>query len=245
MRLDLNFVDHPKVKRLIRKAGYEAFYGLLRIFSVAGKMYTKGIFKGCTIEDIEDFADWRGEEGSFVRAIIDVGFMEEIEGNYKIHDWEIHQPWVSNAEARSKSAKKAAKARWENVQIDASNADSMRPACGEQCGTHATSNAPSPSPSPIPSPIPSPSPVPSNRESKRFCKPSLQEVEEYCKERNNGINAQKFISFYDAKGWMIGKNKMVDWKGAVRTWEQRDKADSKKSKPKMGDADYYANDKEW
>lgn len=79
----------------------------------------------------------------------------------------------------------------------------------------------------------------------RFCKPSLQEVEEYCKERNNGINAEKFISFYDAKGWMIGKNKMVDWKGAVRTWEQRDKADSKKSKPKMGDADYYANDSEW
>ena len=44
---------------------------------------------------------------------------------------------------------------------------------------------------------------------------------------------------------MIGKNKMVDWKGAVRTWEQRDKADSKKSKPKMGDADYYENDSKW
>ena len=38
MRLDLNFVDHPKVKRLIRVAGHEGFYGLIRLFSMAGKM---------------------------------------------------------------------------------------------------------------------------------------------------------------------------------------------------------------
>lgn len=36
MRLDLNFVDHPKVKRLIRVAGHEGFYGLIRLFSMAG-----------------------------------------------------------------------------------------------------------------------------------------------------------------------------------------------------------------
>ena len=54
-----------------------------------------------------------------------------------------------------------------------------------------------------------------------FKKPTLDEVEEYCKERNNGIDPQKFIDFYESKGWMVGKNKMKDWKACIRTWEQR------------------------
>ena len=55
---------------------------------------------------------------------------------------------------------------------------------------------------------------------KRFKKPTFDEVEEYCKERNNNINPQKFIDFYESKGWMVGKNKMKDWKACVRTWER-------------------------
>ena len=54
-----------------------------------------------------------------------------------------------------------------------------------------------------------------------FKPPTLDEVKEYCWERNNGIDAQSFIDFYSSKGWMIGKNKMKDWKAAIRTWEQR------------------------
>ena len=56
---------------------------------------------------------------------------------------------------------------------------------------------------------------------KRFKKPTLQEVEEYCKERNNEINPQRFIDFYESKNWMIGKNKMKDWKACIRTWERK------------------------
>ena len=59
------------------------------------------------------------------------------------------------------------------------------------------------------------------RESRNFVPPTLSEVKAYCQERNNGINPQHFIDFYASKGWMIGKNKMKDWKAAVRTWEQR------------------------
>lgn len=61
----------------------------------------------------------------------------------------------------------------------------------------------------------------------RFTPPTLDEVKDYCWERNNGIDAQAFIDFYTSKGWMVGKNKMKDWKACVRTWEQRDR----KSKP--------------
>ena len=50
--------------------------------------------------------------------------------------------------------------------------------------------------------------------------PPLSEVEAYCTERKNGINAQAFIDFYESKAWMIGKNKMKNWMASVRTWEK-------------------------
>ena len=54
-----------------------------------------------------------------------------------------------------------------------------------------------------------------------FIPPELSEVSAYCQERKNNVDPQTWIDFYTAKGWMIGKNKMKDWKAAVRTWEQR------------------------
>ena len=54
-----------------------------------------------------------------------------------------------------------------------------------------------------------------------FSKPTLQEVADYCRERNNNVDARAFVDFYESKGWMIGKDKMKDWKAAVRTWERR------------------------
>ena len=54
---------------------------------------------------------------------------------------------------------------------------------------------------------------------KIFTPPQLHEVSQYCIERKNGIDAQKFIDHYSANGWMRGKNKIKDWKACVRTWE--------------------------
>lgn len=62
---------------------------------------------------------------------------------------------------------------------------------------------------------------------RKFVKPTIQEIEEYCKERDNGINANAFYDFYESKGWCVGKNKMKDWKACIRTWEQRNKKDNK------------------
>ena len=61
----------------------------------------------------------------------------------------------------------------------------------------------------------------SNRKA-RFKKPSVIDIIDYCKERNNNIDAEAFIDFYESKDWKIGKNKMKDWKAAVRTWERRE-----------------------
>lgn len=63
-----------------------------------------------------------------------------------------------------------------------------------------------------------------NKESrKRFTKPTIKGIQDYCKERNNGINAEAFYDFYESKDWYVGKNKMKDWKACVRTWEQRER----------------------
>ena len=60
-----------------------------------------------------------------------------------------------------------------------------------------------------------------NNKRKVFQKPTIEEIQEYCNERNNGINANAFYDFYESKGWCVGKNKMKDWKACIRTWEQR------------------------
>lgn len=59
--------------------------------------------------------------------------------------------------------------------------------------------------------------------SPNFKPPTVEEVRGYCKERRNQVDPQRFVDFYAAKGWMVGKNKMRDWQAAVRTWEFRDK----------------------
>ena len=55
---------------------------------------------------------------------------------------------------------------------------------------------------------------------KSFIPPSAEEVAAYCLERDNGIDAQRFVTYYEARGWMLGKTKMKDWRAAVRTWER-------------------------
>lgn len=58
---------------------------------------------------------------------------------------------------------------------------------------------------------------------KSFIKPTIEEINLYCQERNNGVSAREFYDFYTSKGWMVGKSPMKDWRAAVRTWENNNK----------------------
>lgn len=62
----------------------------------------------------------------------------------------------------------------------------------------------------------------------RFAPPTLEEVQAYCTERNNNIDAQRFIDYYTSNGWKVGKNPMKDWKATVRNWERTSKTDQPK-----------------
>ena len=80
-----------------------------------------------------------------------------------------------------------------------------------------------------------------NRENKaasRFTPPTVDEVSDYCKERNNGIDAESFVDYYTSKGWRIGNGPMKDWKAAVRTWERRDAKPGKQQSKTVRAAQY-------
>lgn len=58
-------------------------------------------------------------------------------------------------------------------------------------------------------------------------KPSVEEIKQYCLQRNNRIDAEQFFDFYESKNWYVGKNKMKNWQAAIRTWEKRKTKTSK------------------
>ena len=60
------------------------------------------------------------------------------------------------------------------------------------------------------------------KKTKRFVKPTVEEVAAYCRERGNNVDPQKFWDFYESKGWMVGKTHMTNWQASVRTWERKD-----------------------
>lgn len=68
--------------------------------------------------------------------------------------------------------------------------------------------------------------LPKNKKVQTFEKPTVEEIQAYCIERKNGVDARSFFDFYESKGWKVGTAKMKDWKASVRTWEQRQKNES-------------------
>ena len=67
-----------------------------------------------------------------------------------------------------------------------------------------------------------PEPEPPQKKERRFVRPTLEEVQDYCTQRGNTVDAAAFLDHYDANGWMAGRVKMRDWKAAVRTWERKE-----------------------
>lgn len=72
----------------------------------------------------------------------------------------------------------------------------------------------------------------------RGAHPTLAEVEAYCLERGNGVNAQRFIDYYESNGWKVGKNPMKDWKACVRNWERNGYDQGKRASPAFDSNDY-------
>jgi hypothetical protein len=65
---------------------------------------------------------------------------------------------------------------------------------------------------------------------RKFIKPTIEQIKEYCLERNNNVDSDKFFNYYEANGWVQGKSckPIKDWKACVRTWEQKSKSENPK-----------------
>ena len=172
-RISVGLPAHPKTKKLIRRLGEGGAWRLVCLFLWVAQSRPDGDLSGMTGEDIELAADWQGEEGSFIKALIEVGFVDGEEGAYSVHDWREHNPWAAGADARSEKARwialckhhgrlKAAEMMPEyasRIIKDADSKQEARPENANSCASSATSmhaaensSAPSPSPSPSPSP---------------------------------------------------------------------------------------------
>lgn len=171
-RISTGLPGHPKTKKLARRLGAEGPLGCIYLFLWTAANRSNGDLSGMTDEDIELAIDWAGDEGAFVAAMAEVGFIEGAEGERVIHDWAEHNPWAAGAEARSEKSRWAALCKQHGrkeaarlmpeyaariADASAEGAPSKPAAVPESAsGTPRaeTGSAPSPSPSPSPSPLP-------------------------------------------------------------------------------------------
>ena len=66
-----------------------------------------------------------------------------------------------------------------------------------------------------------------------FIKPTIEEIKAYCDERKNNIDPEYFFDYNEARGWMLGKTHMKDWKATIRYWERKEKEKNENSQPKQ------------
>ena len=103
-RISVALPSHPKTKKLIKIAGTDAAWRLVCLFLWAAQNRPDGVLSGMDAEDIELSVDWTGDDGAFVSALMRVGFIEESEAGYAIHDWIEHNPWAAGADDRKQKA---------------------------------------------------------------------------------------------------------------------------------------------
>ena len=65
-------------------------------------------------------------------------------------------------------------------------------------------------------------PVQDPAKPKKFQKPTIEQIKAYCLEASKNIDAEAFFDFYEAKGWVVGRAPMKDWKAAVRNWAKNE-----------------------
>jgi hypothetical protein len=113
IRLQTNFRSNAKIRRLHLRSGSEGVLALLTLWAWAGEHRPDGKLSDLTEEEIENFAEWRGESGTLIASLTELKFLDRVKVRvYEIHDWSDWQPWISGSKERSAKARAAAKVRW-------------------------------------------------------------------------------------------------------------------------------------
>lgn len=140
LNLDLDYFSHPKTVRLIGLLGKGAEVLPIRLWCYCGKYHVEsGKLASYSTEEVEAAVGWWGKSGDMVKAMIKVGFLEELNGEYKLHDWEDHEGHLLALKERGKTA---AKARWDKARV-VSNATSNANEAPMQCSVPSSPSLPS------------------------------------------------------------------------------------------------------
>jgi len=169
------------------------------------QMYAKCNAGGVTKKLIDRLASVTG----FADAMVAVGWLEEVAGGVVFVNFDRHNG--ETAKKRAQTAKRVKKSRDGVTQMKREcNAESVT-----ESATSALPEKRREESKDTASAVSKCSP-----ENRRFEKPTVADVAAYCGERQNAVDPQAFVDFYESKGWKIGNQPMKNWKAAVRTWER-------------------------
>lgn len=211
LKLKDDFFSQKEIKKLRKIAGgdtYTIIYLKLQLLSLQNEGVL--VYEGVEDNFIEEMALTLDEDIENVRVTIlylqKVGFLEEISADEFLLPKAVESIGSeTTVAARVRKHRESKKLLQCNTQVTKSNTEiDIEKDIEKDINNNGTSPR------------------------KNFIPPTLEEVQAYCKERNNNVDAQKWHDFYQSKGWYVGKNKMKDWKACVRTWE---KSDINKDKP--------------
>lgn len=199
--------EHPKIYVLstalnVRKAEAVGIVHLLWHF-VMKFAWRDGDLRRFDEVSVARACGWEGEPKVVIEALIKAGFLDNGE-SLQVHDWfDFAGRLVHDRIYNEKRRRKTSVKR------------RLKPV-----------NRALPNPT-----LPNPTlPNQPNQKKGDFVPPTLDEVKNYCIEKNYGIDPEAFIAFYQSKNWMIGKNKMRCWKSATTTWEKRNKHEQSQRK---------------
>ena len=109
-RIKIGFFRHHKTKRLKKEGGADAILALLQIWEWAAEQRPDGDLSGLSAEDIDIVVDWDSSM-PLATLLSEAGFLDGDEGDYRLHDWAEHNPWVAESTRRSDAARLSRLAR--------------------------------------------------------------------------------------------------------------------------------------
>ena len=91
---------------------------------------------------------------------------------------------------------------------------------------------------------------PTKQSNKGFTTPQFEEIKSYFFEKlqsseQSTFQAERFLDFYSSKGWMVGRNKMKDWKASIRNWIKGIKLQKNESGDKFSEESIRARMEDW
>jgi len=216
LRLWHDMPNDPKWRTIARISGQrigdvQSVY--MHLLTSASQNVTRG-HADVTAEDLASALDVTDED---IQSILDAMQGRVLEG-MMLTGWEKRQPKredVGNAESGAKSG--AERKRLQREREKAAQESEAANQCHEESRNVTTDKDKDKDKD---KEEPNKADKPPSPQKKRFTPPTLDDVSAYCEERGNHVDPEQWFDHYTAKGWMVGKSPMKDWKAAVRTWEK-------------------------